>query len=210
MTNVSITRGCNQDPAQQFNEGADTFVRVCDPAASSLVLYSEEACIVVVKVYGGETLRSVIEPNKSYEFPLGDVLTIKRSRSALARDGFLALLGGPKLTKDEMATDFLVEIRQNRSGAPIDASYKFRLLTDEAFDQRFAGYMNERVVEEPKPIFTRDARPIECLANSTRCMACNTVITDCIAGCENADCPTLTPAVQAQVTGKDKGKGDKK
>jgi hypothetical protein len=55
-----------------------------------------------------------------------------------------------------------------------------------------------RVVEEPKPIFTRDARPIECLANETKCLACGTVITDCIAGCENADCPIATGTAAAQ------------
>ncbi|MBS1994279.1 MAG: hypothetical protein JSS86_07890 [Cyanobacteria bacterium SZAS LIN-2] len=209
MTNVSITRGCDQEPAQQFNEGADTFVRVCDPASASLIVYSEEPCLIVVKVDGEETLRSVIESNKSYAFPCAEILKIKRSRSQLARAGFLSLIGSKsaKDTKDELASDFLVEIRQAQAGAPIDGSYMFRLLSDEAFDQRFAGYLNERVVEEPKPIFTRDARPIECLANTTKCMACGTVITDCIAGCENAECPTLTPAVQAKVTGADKGKG---
>jgi len=213
MINVSVTRGCDQDPAEQFNEGADTYVRVCNPASAALIVYSEEACTVVVKVDGEETLRSAVESNKGSEFPLEPVLKIKRSRSQLARAGFMALIGNAKPSKDELATEFVVEIRQQRPGAPIEASYKFILLSDEAFDQRFAGYLNERVVEEPKPIFTRDARPIECLANSTKCMACGTVISDCIAGCENAECPTLTPAVQAKVTGKDKGgkdKGDKK
>ena len=99
------------------------------------------------------------------------------------------------------------EIRQPRSGAPLDASYNYRLLSDEAFDQRFAGYLNQRVVEEPKPIYTRDARPIECLANSTKCLACGTVISDCIAGCENGDCPTVTATLNLKVHGTTTGSG---
>jgi hypothetical protein len=202
MTNVSITRGCADEPAEQFQEGANTYVRVCDQDSASLIIYSEDRCIVVVKADGTETLKSIIEANKSYAFPLSSLLKPKRSRTNLARAGFMALLGGgSKGAQEELVTDFLVEIRQTTAGAPLDGSYRFRLLTDEAFCQRFAGYMHARVVDEPRPIFTRDARPIECLANETKCLACSTVITDCIAGCENADCPIVTAAAAQKTTG---------
>jgi hypothetical protein len=204
MINVSITNGCNQDAAEQFNEGADTYVRVCDVAGANLIVFSEERCIVVVRVEGEETLRTVIESNQSYQFPCGEVLKVKRSRSLIAKEGFLALFGGSKPAPkpgEDLSTHFVVEIRQTRTGAPLEASYNFRLLSDQAFDQRFAGYLNARVVEEPKPVFTRDARPITCLANDTKCLACGSVITDCIAGCENGDCPTVTATANLKATG---------
>jgi hypothetical protein len=201
MTNVSITRGCVQEPAEQFQEGADTYVRVCDRDSASLIVYSEEQCIVVVKADGAETLNTVIEANKSYAFPLTTLLRPRRGRSSMARAGFRALLGGSgKAAQEEPINDFLVEIRLTQPGAPLDGSYNFRMLPDESFDQRFCGYIQSRVVEEPKPIFTRDARPIECLANETKCLACGTVITDCIAGCENGDCPTVTATAQLKAT----------
>jgi hypothetical protein len=202
MISVSITRGCTQESAQQFVEGAETFARVCDTANSNLVVFSDENCVVVVKVEGEETLRAALEANQSYEFPCSTALKVKRSRSQIAKAGFLALFGAGKPAAaantrpsaqagDELAQAFVVEIRQAGAGNSLEGSYNFRLLEDSAFDQRFAGYLNDRVVEEPKPVFTRDARPIQCLANSSRCMACNTVISDCIAGCENGDCPTV-------------------
>jgi hypothetical protein len=205
MTNVSITRGCDQDPAEQFIEGAITYARVCGPAGSRLVLYSEERCILVVKVDGSETLRTIIEANQNYEFRCCDILKAKRGPAQLAKAGFMALIGnGSKPSKpaeEELASEFLVEIRQTKTGAPLDGSYHYHMLSDEAFDQRFAGYMSARVVDEPKPIFTRDARPIECLANNTKCLACGTVITDCIAGCENVECPTLTDSISLKADG---------
>ena len=190
MTNVSITRG-DQEQAEQFNEGADTYVRVSEIGTANLNVYSEDRYLLVVKVAGEEALRSIVEANQGYTFPCASLLKVKRSRSQLARDGFFALLGGQKPNREELVTEFVVEVRQPGAGASLDASYNFRLLTDEEFDTRFAGYMSARVTEEPKPIYTRDARPIECLANNTKCLACGTVITDCIAGCENGDCPTV-------------------
>jgi hypothetical protein len=202
MTNVSITRGCTQEPAEQFNEGADTYVRVCDPASASLIVYSETRCLVVVKVDGEETLNSIVECNQGCDFPLSQILKVKPGRVNLARAGFMALIGsGARPAPDGLPADFVVEVRLPRTGAPLDGSYHFRMLSDQAFDQRFAGYMHARVVDEPKPIFTRDARPIECLAFETKCLACHTVITDCIAGCENADCPTVKATAQLKATG---------
>jgi hypothetical protein len=200
MTNVSITRGCVEEPAEQFQEGADTYVRVCDRESASLIVYSEEQCIVVVKAAGVETLNTVVEANRSYAFPLSSLLKSKRGRSSMARAGFRALLGG-SAAQEEVVNDFLVEIRLTQPGAPLDGSYNFRMLSDETFDQRFSGYIHSRVVDEPKPIYTRDARPIECLANETKCLACGTVITDCIAGCENGDCPTVTATANLKATG---------
>ena len=210
MISVSITRGCTQQSAEQFVEGAETFARVCDTANSKLVVFSDESCVVVVKVEGEETLRAALEANQSYEFACSTALKIKRSRSQIAKAGFLALFGAGKPSAsvgqgDELAQAFVVEIRQDTAGSTLEGSYNFRLLEDNAFDQRFAGYLNDRVVEEPKPVFTRDARPIQCLANSTRCAACSTVITDCIAGCEKRRLPDRQGDQQEQVNRPDCG-----
>jgi len=190
MINLSITRGCVQEPAEQFVEGAETFVRVCDPVGASLLINSDERCILILKVDGYEALHQVIEAAQNYGFPLGEILRPKRSAAQLARAGFLSLFGAARPVQEELPNDFVLELRQPRTGAPLEASYHFRLLSDEAFDSRFAGYLGARVVDQPKPVYTCDARPIECLASVTKCAACGTVITDCIAGCENADCPT--------------------
>ena len=80
MTNVSVTRGCVQEPAEQFQEGAETYVRVCDPAGASLIIDSEDGCILVVKVDGTETLNTIIEPNKNYVFPVSQIARPRRSR----------------------------------------------------------------------------------------------------------------------------------
>lgn len=210
MTTVLITRGCNQDTAEQFMEGADTYVRVCDPATAQLVIFSADPVTAIVRVDGEEMFKGTIEPDKRNQFALSTLLT-KQKR--MARSGFMSLLsftsdskpcvrvpndipGGKLLT--EAATGglfpaFTLEIRQGLDPqGPLTATYKFQLLEDHLFDKRFNGFVSSRANEETCPVFTRDARPVAALqAEATpRCAACGEEIEDPLAGCENAHCPT--------------------
>jgi hypothetical protein len=88
---------------------------------------------------------------------------------------------------------FTLEIRQGLSShGPLTATYKFQLLEDHLFDQRFNGFVSSRKREEPCPVFTRDARPVTALDAIPRCAACGDSISDPLTGCENAECPTAS------------------
>lgn len=207
MTTVLITRGCNQETAEQFMEGTDTYVRVCDPATAQLVIFTADPVTAVVRVDGEEIFKGTIEPDKRNQFALSTLLT-KGKR--LARSGFLSMIsfGGSedktcvrgtnpsgKLLA-EAATGglfpaFTLEIRQGLSShGPLTATYKFQLLEDHLFDRRFNGFVSSRKREEPCPVFTRDARPVTALDATRRCAACGDSINDPLTGCENAECPT--------------------
>lgn len=206
MTTVLITRGCNQETAEQFMEGTDTYVRVCDPATAQLVIFTADPVTAVVRVDGEEIFKGTIEPDKRNQFALSTLLT-KGKR--LARSGFLSMIsfGGEDKTcvrstnpsgklLAEAATGglfpaFTLEIRQGLSShGPLTATYKFQLLEDHLFDRRFNGFVSSRKREEPCPVFTRDARPVTALNATPRCAACGDSINDPLTGCENAECPT--------------------
>jgi len=208
MTTVLITRGCNQDTAEQFMEGADTYVRVCDPATAQLVIFSADPVTAIVRVDGEEMFKGTIEPDKRNQFALNTLLS-KQKR--LARSGFMSLLSfssegkscirtpgdipGGKLLA-EAATGglfpaFTLEVRQGFDPrGPLMATYKFQLLEDHLFDKRFNGFVSSRANEDTCPVYTRDARPVASLDATPRCAACGDEIEDPLAGCENADCPT--------------------
>ncbi|CAN5367786.1 hypothetical protein BH11CYA1_BH11CYA1_46160 [soil metagenome] len=207
MTTVLITRGCNQETAEQFMEGTDTYVRVCDPATAQLVIFTADPVTAIVRVDGEEIFKGSIEPEKRNQFALSALLN-KSKR--LARSGFLSMIsfsGNEDKTcvrgtdpsgrlLAEAATGglfpaFTLEIRQGLSASgPLTATYKFQLLEEHLFDKRFNGFVSSRKRDEPCPVFTRDARPVDALNATPRCAACGYGISDPLTGCENANCPT--------------------
>ncbi len=209
MTTVLITRGCNQDTAEQFMEGTDTYVRVCDPATAQLVIFTADPVTAIVLVDGEEIFKGSIEPDKHNQFSLSALL---KKDKRMARSGFLSMLSfgdhkGKACVRStepsghllaEAATGglfpaFTLEIRQGLSShGPLTATYKFQLLEDHLFDQRFNGFVSSRKREEPCPVFTRDARPVTALDATPRCAACGDSISDPLTGCENAECPTAS------------------
>lgn len=209
MTTVLITRGCNQETAEQFMEGTDTYVRVCDPATAQLVIFTADPVTAIVLVDGEEIFKGSIEPDKRNQFSLSSLL---KKDKRMARSGFLSMLSfgdhkGKTCVRStepsgqllaEAATGglfpaFTLEIRQGLSShGPLTATYKFQLLEDHLFDRRFNGFVSSRKREEPCPVFTRDARPVTALDATPRCAACGYSISDPLTGCENADCPTAS------------------
>lgn len=209
MTTVLITRGCNQETAEQFMEGTDTYVRVCDPATAQLVIFTADPVTAIVLVDGEEIFKGSIEPDKRNQFSLSSLL---KKDKRMARSGFLSMLSfgdhkGKTCVRStepsgqllaEAATGglfpaFTLEIRQGLSShGPLTATYKFQLLEDHLFDRRFNGFVSSRKREEPCPVFTRDARPVTALDATPRCAACGYSISDPLTGCENAECPTAS------------------
>lgn len=206
MTTVIITRGCNQDTAQQFMEGADTYVRVCDPASSQLVIFTADPVTAIVRVDGEEIFTGTIEPEQRNQFSLATLLTRQKK---LARSGFMSLLSFNSEPKTCVRTTepsgkqlaqaavgglfpaFTLEIRQgHKPNGALLATYKFQLLEDHLFDQRFNGFVSSRKAKETCAVFTRDARPVTALNATPRCAVCGCSISDPLTGCENADCAT--------------------
>lgn len=194
MTTLNITSGCDGSTADQFSEGTVIQARVCDAAAAQLIVFAEEPCHIAVTVDGEETYSSLIAPNKRYALALSQIL--RKPRRALASAGFRAIFGRSHPTvpteqnREPLPAAFTVEVRLGGPEGAIEGTYNFRMLPNEDYAQRLAGYLNQRAPEAPKPVFTRDARPPQLILNVPRCPSCNGVIDDPIAGCENAECPT--------------------
>lgn len=196
MTTLTITSGCDGSAADQFNEGTQIQVRVCDQDSARLVVFAEEPCHIAVSVDGEETFSSKIAPEQRVELPLKQILR-KQKRSSIASAGFRALFGRTNpagavsdTTREPLPDTFTVEVRHGGPDGAIEGTYNFRTLPNEVFAQRFAGYLNQRAPEAPKAVFTRDARPPRPTGNLPRCPSCRGIIDDQIAGCENAACPT--------------------
>lgn len=189
MTNVLITRGCNQETAEQFIEGPDTFVRVCNPEESHLIVDSDIPAFAIIKVDGEEVFKTPVIANRRQEFALRDLLCKHRKSSRL---NILSILniGGHEHGRDgeHLAKCFVVEVREGALPGKLAGTFKFQLLSDAEFDQRFAGFCSSRVNEEPEATFTRDARPVQALSCKQRCGKCGCDITDSITGCDNPDC----------------------
>lgn len=196
MTTLNITSGCDGNTADQFSEGTVIQARVCNTEAAQLIVFAEEPCHIAVTVDGEETYSSLIAPNQRYELALSQIL--RKQRRALASAGFRAIFGRSHLVgqtpaenhREPLPSVFTVEVRLGGPDGAIEGTYNFRMLPNEDYAQRLAGYLNQRAPEAPKPVFTRDARPPQLILNVPRCPTCNGVIDDPIAGCENAECPT--------------------
>lgn len=189
MTNVLITRGCNQETAEQFIEGPDTFVRVCDPEESNLVIDSESPAFAIVRVDGEEVFKTPILANRRQEFSLRELLCKHRKHSRINILSMLHIGSHEHRNEGEhLAKAFTVEVREGGAPGKLAGTFKFQLLSDAEFDQRFTGFLSSRVNEEPEATYTRDARPVKSLSCKQKCGNCGCDISDSISGCENADC----------------------
>ena len=195
MTNVLITRGCNQETAEQFIEGPDTFVRVCDPEQSNLVIDSEEPAFAIVRVDGEEVFKTPVVANRRQEFALRELLCKHRKQSRLNILSILHIGNHDHRHEGEhLAKAFTVEVRHGKGQGKLTGTFKFQLLSDNEFDERFNGFLSSRVNEEPEATFTRDARPVQSLSHRPRCANCGCDVSDSISGCDNADCSSHGPA----------------
>jgi hypothetical protein len=196
MTTVQITRGCNGQPAEQFIEGITTYARICKAESAQLQIFNEAPCLVVVLVDGEETFRSQIPGNVNKEFSLTQILCPKHGLEAM-REGLRSIFHlGNQAQKEgqglNIPRNFTVEIRKGPYPGTLDGTFHMELLTNEEFDMRFHGFIVAHKPEEPKPVFTRDARPVEIvIAAQTKCPVCGNEIGNASGECENPTCPNL-------------------
>jgi hypothetical protein len=205
MITVKITRGSDTQLAEEFIEGITTYARVSNPNAAVLQVLAEEPCLIVVLVDGEETFRSQIPAAQRKEFALPAVLAPSRLKT-MALSGFRALLNfgaeGEKVERRYRVNDaaqnlpsaFTIEVRKGKYPGTLTGTFKYDLLSDVEFDRRFNGFISARAPEEPKPVFTRDARPVQAvLGSQSRCTGCGGEITDPVMGCDNPKCSTTGP-----------------
>lgn len=193
MTTLNITSGCDDQIADQFNEGTEIHVRVCGVQAARLVAFCEEPCHITVSVDGEMTYQSLVAANRRTEFLLKDILIKNPRRSSLGAAGFRALFGGspPAAASRDYPSVFTVEVRSGTAEGPIVGTFHYRLLPGAAFDRQLEGYLDTRAPEAPRPVYSPDARPAgEVVLGLPRCPSCGDAISDPIVGCENAECPT--------------------
>ncbi|HNB18332.1 MAG TPA: hypothetical protein PLC15_23285 [Candidatus Obscuribacter sp.] len=199
MTTLNIISGCDGQSAEQFNEGTEIHVRVCNAEAARLVVFCEDPSHISVSVDGENTFESMISANHRHEFALKDVLLPRKQRRNMAASGFMALFGGGRSQsgaksqpeREPVPMVFTVEIRTGSSEGPIEGTYHYRLLPNADFARRLEGFLGTRTPEVERPIFSPDARPAsQIILGLPRCPSCGDAISDPIVGCENAECPT--------------------
>lgn len=198
MTTLNITSGCDGQSADQFSEGTEIHVRVCNADAARLAVFAEEPVHISVSVDGEVTFASAVAPNQRREFPLSEILR-KPRRSGLASSGFKALSifgrnqpAAPAQSEREPLPDtFSVEVRLGSARGAMQGTYHYRLLPNADFNRQYEGFCEERAPQADKPVFSPDARPAtQIILGLPRCQSCGDAISDPIVGCENAECPT--------------------
>lgn len=199
MTHVKISGGCNDEATDQFIEGTDTCVRVCSPEAAQLVVFTEQASRISVLVDGEETFTASVPANKRAEFSLRAILLKPKSRG-LGSVAIRSLFGMPGKTHSDspepLPASFAVAVYVGES-EELEGTYRFRMLPNEGFVRHLDEFLTERAQDDTAPVFTQDARPPQALNWHPRCPDCGFEIEDPIAGCENAECPSVKAAERA-------------
>lgn len=199
MTHVKISGGCNDEATDQFIEGTDTCVRVCSPEAAQLVVITEQPSRISVLVDGEETFTASVLANQRAEFSLRAIL-LKRKGRGLGSVGLRSLFGLPGKTHSDasepLPESFAVAVFVG-AGEELEGTYRFRMLPNEGFVRHLDEFLAERSQDDKEPVFTQDARPPQALNWHPRCPDCGVEIEDPIAGCENAECPSVKAAERA-------------